>query len=74
MANLFSEFTPSTKQDWLNKIEKELKGRPFEELQWKLKELGIVEPFYMAEDVHKNSSKSLYWFYAIYTFHYILYV
>ena len=51
MSNLFAEFSPATKQDWLNKIEKELKGRPFEELQWKLKELGVIEPFYMKEDV-----------------------
>ncbi len=55
MSNLFSEFTPATKQDWLNKIEKELKGRPFKELQWKLDELGIVEPFYMAEDAKQTS-------------------
>ena len=55
MPNLFSEFAPATKQDWLNKIEKELKGRPFEDLQWQLGEFGIVEPFYVAEDVAKTT-------------------
>lgn len=55
MPNLFSEFAPATKQDWLVKIEKELKGRPYEELQWQLGDLGIVEPFYVAEDVHQTT-------------------
>lgn len=51
MSNLFAAFSPATKQDWLTKIEKELKGRPFEELQWQLGELGVIEPFYMSGDV-----------------------
>lgn len=55
MPNLFSEFTPTTKQDWLAKIEKELKGRSFEDLQWQLGELGVVEPFYTSEDTEKNT-------------------
>ena len=55
MSNLFAEFSPATKQDWLAKIEKELKGRPFEELLWQLGELGVIEPFYIKEDVSQNA-------------------
>ena len=33
---LFAEFTPSTKAEWLAKIERDLKGRSVEELDWQL--------------------------------------
>ena len=34
--NLFEEFTPQTKADWLAKIEKDLKGKSIETLDWKI--------------------------------------
>ena len=34
--NLFSEFTPSTKAEWLAKIERDLKSRSPEDLNWLL--------------------------------------
>ena len=33
---LFAEFTPSTKAEWLAKIESDLKGRSIEDLNWQL--------------------------------------
>ena len=33
---LFAEFTPSTKAEWLAKIEHDLKGRSIEDLNWQL--------------------------------------
>ena len=35
-STLFAEFTPSTKAEWLAKIERDLKGRSVEELNWQL--------------------------------------
>ncbi len=35
-GHLFSEFTPSTKTEWLNKIERDLKGLLPEDLNWQL--------------------------------------
>jgi methylmalonyl-CoA mutase len=34
--DLFSEFAPTSKVDWLKRIEKDLKGRPISELSWNL--------------------------------------
>ena len=34
--NLFSKFTPSTKSEWLAKINRDLRGRSVEELDWHL--------------------------------------
>lgn len=47
--NLFSEFAPVSKADWLARIEKDLKGRPISELTWELPPLGI-DPFAHADD------------------------
>ena len=33
---LFAEFTPSNKAEWLAKVERDLKGRPIEDLNWQL--------------------------------------
>lgn len=46
----FGEFAIPTKEDWLNQVKKELKGRPIEELSsnW----FGIdVQPFYHRSDI-----------------------
>lgn len=47
--NLFSEFAPVSKADWLARIEKDLKSRPISELTWKLPPLSI-DPFAHADD------------------------
>jgi methylmalonyl-CoA mutase len=41
--SLFSEFTPSTKAEWLAKIERDLKGRSIESLTWYLSKPNSLE-------------------------------
>ena len=55
--NLFSEFAPVSKADWLARVEKDhssvgmplAKGRPISELTWELPSLSI-DPFAHADD------------------------
>lgn len=56
MANskekLFSDFTAPTTQEWLDKIQVDLKGADFEKrLVWKTNEGFKVKPFYRKEDL-----------------------
>ena len=58
MANnkekLFSEFVAPTTQEWLDKIQVDLKGADFQKrLVWKTNEGFNVQPFYRREDVEK---------------------
>ncbi len=58
MANnkekLFTEFSAPTTQEWLDKIEVDLKGADFQKrLVWKTNEGFSVQPFYRREDVDK---------------------
>jgi len=58
MANnnekLFSEFVAPTTQEWLDKIQVDLKGADFNKrLVWKTNEGFSVQPFYRREDVEK---------------------
>ena len=48
--NLFDTFPPVSKQAWLAKVEKDLKGKPFQDLQWQLEEEIEIAPFYHPED------------------------
>ena len=48
--NLFVEFSPVSKEAWLKKIEKDLKGKPLEDLKWQLDQNLTVDPFYHADD------------------------
>ena len=49
---LFSEFTSPTRQDWLDRIQVDLKGADFQKkLVWKTDEGFSVQPFYMKEDL-----------------------
>ena len=50
--NLFAEFAPTTKTDWVAKIEKYLKGRPITGLDWQIASLSIA-PFLHADDFSK---------------------
>ena len=55
MANkekLFTEFTAPTTQEWLDKIEVDLKGADFQKrLVWRTNEGFNVQPFYRREDL-----------------------
>ena len=49
---LFTEFTAPTKQEWLDKIEVDLKGADFQKrLIWRTNEGFNVQPFYRREDL-----------------------
>ena len=51
---LFSEFQAPTTQEWLDKIEVDLKGADFQKrLVWRTAEGFNVQPFYRREDVEK---------------------
>lgn len=52
---LFSEFPPVSTDDWIKKIEKDLKGKTFEELIRLTQEGFKIKPFYREEDL-KNLS------------------
>ena len=47
---LFSEFNATTKADWLNKVIKDLKGKPLEDLNWQLEDSIELPPFYHPDD------------------------
>lgn len=50
--NLFSDFEPLSRQDWINTATADLKGADFEKkLVWKTDEGIAVQPFYTAEDL-----------------------
>jgi len=51
MNNLFSEFQPKTKAEWLAKVEKDLKGKPMDGLNWELTERLTFSPFAHAVDL-----------------------
>ena len=54
---LFSEFTSPTRQDWLDKIQVDLKGADFQKkLVWKTDEGFSVQPFYMRGDLENLST------------------
>ena len=49
---LFSDFPPTTKEEWMEKITADLKGVPFEKkLVWRTSEGINVQPFYRLEDL-----------------------
>lgn len=50
-TNLFKDFPPVSREEWMAKVERDLKGRSFAELQWQLDDDITLEPFYTAEDL-----------------------
>jgi methylmalonyl-CoA mutase len=44
-ADLFSEFAPVSKQAWLDRIAKDLKGKPLADLYWHIADDLVVDPF-----------------------------
>lgn len=54
---LFSEFSPISTQQWMDKINADLKGADFEKkLVWKTNEGFDVKPFYRQEDIEGMST------------------
>ncbi len=51
-GQLFLDFEPITKKQWIEKIQKDLKGKSFEKLFWELGETLSVPPFYMPNDLN----------------------
>ncbi len=49
--DLFQDFQPMTMESWKQKILKDLKGKPYETLQWKLETGQQIEPFYTRHDL-----------------------
>ena len=64
MANkekLFTEFTAPTTQEWLDKIEVDLKGADFQKrLVWRTNEGFNVQPFYRREDLANLKTPMLF--------------
>ena len=51
---LFSDFAPTTTEQWMEKVTADLKGADFEKkLVWKTNEGFKVKPFYRMEDLEE---------------------
>lgn len=50
VLNLADEFSPVSKQQWIDKATADLKGKPLERLTSKLYEGCTIQPLYLAED------------------------
>jgi len=63
--NLFEEFPETNEKEWIEKVEKDLKGRSFKELFWSINEDLNIAPFYYNNDqipsVPANKTKSNSW-------------
>lgn len=57
--NLFEEFAPVSKTKWIEKIEKDLKGKSLQELQWNLGNDLSLEALYHREDLSNLNSPIL---------------
>jgi len=49
-ADFFAEFPSVSKTEWLERIAKDLKGKPLDDLYWHLSEAVRVDPFAHADD------------------------
>lgn len=49
--HIFSEFPPISREEWLDKVIKDLKGKPLEELHWQLDDQLSIPPFYHSNEV-----------------------
>ena len=49
----FDNFQKTTKEEWQNKVEKDRKGSPLEDLFWNIEKDLSAEPFYHADDFDK---------------------
>jgi methylmalonyl-CoA mutase len=53
--NLFDIFSSATKEEWLTKVEKDLKGKPLKDLYWKLEEGLELPPFFHPDDMSRTT-------------------
>lgn len=53
---LFEEFSSVSKEEWLEKVSKDLKGRAIEELNITIADGQVVSPFYHSDDVSEEIS------------------
>ncbi len=51
MHSLFSGFGPVDKKHWKEQVLRDLKGKSYENLLWKLPEGFVLEPYYTAQDL-----------------------
>lgn len=49
--NLFEEFPPLSKAEWIAKAEKDLRGKPLADLNWQLEEDIEMPPFFHPQDM-----------------------
>lgn len=56
---MFQDFESPSKSEWKAKAENDLKGKPLQKLHWKTFEGLELAPYYNAEDLAENSSKTL---------------
>ncbi|MFK7924821.1 MAG: methylmalonyl-CoA mutase family protein, partial [Bacteroidia bacterium] len=54
---LFQDFSPTTKAEWLVKLEQDLKGKPLSKLHWKPEPGLDLAPFYTADDIASISEQ-----------------
>lgn len=59
MKSLFKDFKKSSKKNWLEKVEKDLKGKPIENLNWKINENLMISPFAHRDDLEELSKPLL---------------
>ena len=50
---LFEEFEHTTKEDWIKKVQKDLKGKVLEDLNWKPEEGIELAPYYHTSDLNQ---------------------
>lgn len=53
---MFNDFPAISKTTWLEKVEKDLKGKALSELEWQLEENIRLAPFYTASDVDPRAA------------------
>ncbi len=50
MQTIFDDFPKISKEEWLKKVEKDLKGRPLSDLEWQLEDNITLDSFYHPDD------------------------
>lgn len=53
---MFQQFSPVTKTTWKAQIEKDLKGKPYEDLIWQLTQDLSIEPFYQKDEIEEKAT------------------
>lgn len=58
-SSLFDEFVPATRAAWYARIEKDLRGKPLEDIRWHLNSNITLDPAYHPED--RPEGRGLLW-------------